>query len=520
MKPIHLPSGVFRWLFIFLALFCCVFTVFYIYLPRIIETRILPAVLHKIGLNDLAGDVRSVGIFGMDLGNIRLGTSADPGLRIDAVQIDYHLSGLLNKEIDQIHISGVKVFSRYENHKIIIPGLLPSPLFEPAPDSIPPPASSTEKPGILIRRVQISNVEMILLNGKTTHKIPLDLEILPRGSDMKVLDVQLTAHPFGQQIDIKGQFDFAKQVCKLEAASNQIRLENLAKLTVSFKHLTLSGTANLVLSTQLNLSPFALSSLSANIGMNRFHAVYPGLELSNSADTNQNPLPVTLNVDIKNGHPWRLDLSGLALKSPAPIELEQLNCLMDHDGAGFNGKGDFKLSVSEPKKFSHVSLDPLTPFNIPGQFVFKYNEQGKWSFGVTNAEKQMTGPGGEFNFNEYVCSLGQPLFDISGNGDPTKKNADFSITIPRIKVSSGLAALNIPVFRIDGNLSLDADSPIVHLTGQADKTHISVDTTRIQVPDMTLTGTVTQTPSNPLAFSGSLGFFQRPHFRNIFKNNH
>ena len=74
---------------------------FYYFLPRYLESRIIPQLLTETGIADFAVNVRHIGVYGADLGALRIGPEQTPALLIRSAQIDYTPKELYQKKLQE-----------------------------------------------------------------------------------------------------------------------------------------------------------------------------------------------------------------------------------------------------------------------------------------------------------------------------------------------------------------------------------------------------------------------------------
>ena len=104
-------------LFLLAALFSGLVAGIYIFLPHYLESRILSQLAAETGISDIVFNVRRIGFFGADLGEIRIGKQPNPALLIRSVQLDYSPGELYRKKIDRVVLSGIEVHGQLENGK-------------------------------------------------------------------------------------------------------------------------------------------------------------------------------------------------------------------------------------------------------------------------------------------------------------------------------------------------------------------------------------------------------------------
>jgi hypothetical protein len=79
----------------------------YFFLPRYLESRVIPRLMTETGIADFAIKVRHIGIYGADLGALRIGPEQKPALLIRSAQIDYTPRELYQKKIERMTLSGI-----------------------------------------------------------------------------------------------------------------------------------------------------------------------------------------------------------------------------------------------------------------------------------------------------------------------------------------------------------------------------------------------------------------------------
>ena len=89
----------------------------YLFLPHYLESRLLPLLVAETGISDVAFEVRRVGFFGADLGEVRIGPQPNPALLIRSVQLDYSPGELYRKKIGRVVLSGIEIHGQLKNGK-------------------------------------------------------------------------------------------------------------------------------------------------------------------------------------------------------------------------------------------------------------------------------------------------------------------------------------------------------------------------------------------------------------------
>ena len=108
--------------FLILLLLAAGYISFSLFLPRYIETRVLPALGEKF-FPSLSGQVFSVGLNEASLGDIIIGDSRYPAGSIGSIHAEYSLSSILDEKIKSLRINGLTLNLEISDGRIIIPGL-------------------------------------------------------------------------------------------------------------------------------------------------------------------------------------------------------------------------------------------------------------------------------------------------------------------------------------------------------------------------------------------------------------
>ena len=74
----------------------------YFFLPHYLESRAIPQLLAETGFSKFALNVRHLGLYGTELGILRIGPEQNPTLIVRSLHIDYTPKKLLQKQIDRI----------------------------------------------------------------------------------------------------------------------------------------------------------------------------------------------------------------------------------------------------------------------------------------------------------------------------------------------------------------------------------------------------------------------------------
>ncbi len=406
-------------LLILCAALCCLFAVLGVYLPIVVQSRILPAIAGKAGIENFSCDVRRIGLFGADLGSLKIGDGSQTGIFINSLNIDYSPKGIFNKQITKISFSGVKLFCDYENGNFIIPGVFPVKGAIMNGNQVTAAESSHHFGGFRVHEITISDAWInAQIAGKPYH-VPLELKALPKKSDMTRFVCDVKVYPFGQLTELKVDIDLSEKTA-------------------------------------------------------------------------------------------RLDLASFFLAKPFPVQLADLKTELSFMPDMMKADGNFITTVYQFQENQLFNASVLSPIDVTGEYGFQLAADGKWRFNVAGTASSKEEPDMKalhLAIQDYIITTGYPTFRLTGNGKQSGGRATCSISIPELKASADTTTLRMPSIDVRGDISFghaakpDEPSAVVEL--RAANTRLTVDSTQIDLPLISIAGDLKNIPSNNARFMGT-----------------
>ncbi len=146
----------------------------YLFLPHYLESRIIPQLVAKTGIADFAFKVRHIGLYGADLGALRIGPEQKPALFIRSAQIDYTPKELYQKKIERMTLSGIELYGEYKDGKFALRSIdLDQALTLLQSNRTSMPESEGDLPLIFLRELEIRNAVIIFKVDDQTSPDPL-----------------------------------------------------------------------------------------------------------------------------------------------------------------------------------------------------------------------------------------------------------------------------------------------------------------------------------------------------------
>src|SRR5690606_23075313 len=174
----------------------------YLLLPVAAERTILPAVFRSAGIADYRLPVRRLGLFGMDLGPLRIGPEAAPGLSVASLSAAWTPYGLVRKRISAVVVDGLIV--RLELDEDGRPRIAGLPM--PAGDGRDSDAESWGGLPVLPGRVEIRNAVVHFTLGGRRLRIPVDA-VVRTNPDGDVLDGLVKAGVLEGEVAVNARID-------------------------------------------------------------------------------------------------------------------------------------------------------------------------------------------------------------------------------------------------------------------------------------------------------------------------
>ena len=179
-------------------------------LPRFLENHLIPQLALRAGFSRISCRVRHIGLSGLEIGPIELGTENEPALRVGAVFVSYSLIGLAKKQLKDVHISGLTLPVKRQGDTIILGGV---PLGQDEVEESQPerePGSEEFRLPFYFQVVTFDNSEIIYREKARSVGLPFRLELTsPEKSDRVSISAEFRVG--GQYIDFKGQVDLSSR---------------------------------------------------------------------------------------------------------------------------------------------------------------------------------------------------------------------------------------------------------------------------------------------------------------------
>ena len=297
-------------------------------LPVYVESRLIPGLIHDLGLDPRQVRVRRIGLWGADLGPIEIAAGDAPLVTISAVQIDYSPFSLLRGHIPGVVLAGARLTLAVDEEGAFIPAGLwqqKNRSSESAPAPLDP---RTMLPNGL-DRFSIRRAEGILNWNGRHFSIPVELDVdagnLATG--LLVLDADIVV--LGNPLFITAKLDQSANIARMKVIGNSFLIESLAQIRSLPTGLVLAGKADLQAEGSLDLKSLDMI-LSADVKVTEARIRSPLGSVTYVTDSSPASGPSAINIEGRYAggtlfaeargalQPLELQLAGGRVEVPAP----------------------------------------------------------------------------------------------------------------------------------------------------------------------------------------------------------
>jgi hypothetical protein len=485
----------------------------YFYLPHYLESRIIPQLVAETGIADFAFKVRHIGIFGADLGPLRIGPEQNPALLIRSAQIDYTPKALYQQKIERITLSGIELYGEFKDGKFYLRGIdLDEALAKLRPKKTSIPESENALPAIFLRELEIRNAVVIFKIDDRTYRSPFEIIVAPEKEDYNRLTLTASMYPRGQLVHAEARIDFKQQHINLNLAATSLDLNRFSDLAPTISDFMLSGKLDLKVAAHLQLAPFEIASVDATAELQKCKIRLNNFLLQNARSPDKEELPIKINLTKVAADEWKVSGSAISVTSPVPLTLSGWHGRIRANGKQVESKGEFNLALlpSSVHKNKLLPVEVLEIFPLHGSFTAQYRQGKSVQFSITSTPaKQSRDPAARFKFDKYEITAGMPVIDISGKGTLEDLPTAYTIRIPGVMIASRAGTIHLPQVVLKGTADLGNNGkgfPQATFKLQSPNIRIQLTPTRINIKNVTMSGRLQTNINGAIGLEGLLQF--------------
>ncbi len=434
---------------------------FFIFIPPYLESQLIPDIAQKAGIELTSIQVRSIGIRGAELSDIRIGGDESEGLFIDSVRVDYSIRQLLEYNVRQITVSGISADIEYMDGDISIKGL--EGIFESKGDDKTDDSDMT----FSIEKVYVRNSQATLHMNEMVFHLPFDLYAGMITQDLMPRELSANIYPEGHRVNIKGVPDPADNAMRITLLTNNLPLSKYLHITDNFLPLDLRGLVDLNVSAMLDSESFAVSDISVSCILNRTKINLGDIVIRNPAANGNEDLPVKIHLVSKDATQWEFNIS--EIMAVTPLSSVVMSASGDISINNKNIKANSKILTSQPVNAGQTATE-----TVPGSEDILTFPCLEWDITAEqdedeNVNIQVSGRACQENssnqarlvIQDLILTSGSPEIRITGSFEDSLFTVSYNVTIPDIKINDDDMRLSIPSIRLAGDISNSPDSSSV-----------------------------------------------------------
>ncbi len=420
LKRISIITGIiiFALLFSVVAALSC----FYLFIPDYIESHVIPDLKRKNNLNILSMQVRNIGAEGIELSDVIMGMKGDGELRIDSIRLDYSLTGLLNRRIDKITVSGVTAIVQYKNNELSIKGL--EGIFNNKDEHSNNGANNVLPVSIDSFLITYSEV-VFQLDNQSIH-IPFDFNADLRDKNIIPVQSKLNIYPLGHKFTINSSALSHDKSVRISFDTLDFPLTRVEDIVNDIASGCLKGKADMKISGVIILNPIAIKNVSAKISLKDAALINGQVIIENPRDKNDRAFSIDINVESKDGNLWQYDISPLYARLPyLPIKLKGSGSVTIFEN-GLEATSKITTWIDDSGEESPLEWD---------LFAGKNNEDSHLIIHLKGKDiLDDDGKSFQLSYNNLLLDFGKPEIEIKIDYHEGGLESDYAVDIKNVKI--------------------------------------------------------------------------------------
>lgn len=470
-------------------------------LPGLLESKLLPRIADRIGIQELGCRIRRIGFTGTEMGPVTMGPAKAPALSVDTLLVEYRPIELFQGEVQNVRLSGVRLQGAFQDGVFSFPGLNFKQV--EVQENRKPAVGADPFP---IGRIQVRSAEMVIDWQNDLYRIPFELDLRPDKNNLDKIKGLLRFYPRGQKLDLAITANFGdEKKAELTLHANDIDLQRFADIGNLVPGLDLKGKVDISAGAGIAFSPFFIDTLKAEMIWKKGSASLPGLKITTGSFSNSSIKPLKLSLEKKEKNIWNLHADHFVVAFPVPVKLADLYFSFDATGNKYKAAGRFRSEFAAGRGL----LTPAGPVKTLWEMRADREKNGKWSAEISNKVLK----------SSSICTLetgkaslksSLPLLTISAAGTRHNGGASWKLSLQDLELESPDAGLVCPAIDIKGSAAFSRSEQNVCLTAtvDADMSHIRISAKKIQIdlPQLSFSGEIKKKGSGKPHFNGMLKF--------------
>jgi hypothetical protein len=427
-------------LFIVIFLAISISTLFFtsLFLPKYIESHLFPEIADQTGLQTIQAEIRRIGLTGIDVENIALGSPGSPFLSAASLTIDYSVGVLWNRHIE-MSLDGLVLDCSFTDGRFVLPGFSP-----PAGRQKGPPSETPRLPFSLGRLTIKNGLLNFRYNGHLL-KIPFDLQAEQSGPQK--FQGRLILFTRDQELIVLTDIDLNGNRASINLSAVSFSLQRFADIIGLPAGMTITGNLDIESSGTIQLTPFQLREISTSIKSRDLSLLAETFSLQNTAAD-----PLTIGID----------------GTPHKLHLTMNNFQVNSASIKFAGKTDIDLSVAEQELLGTGRLSGTLslpeeykgsialpgPVDIGLDFTAEKLKES-WQFSVT--DNMQSSHVVNLQLGTALLSIKRPRITLSGAGNSQSATIRHTFATPDIRILQEKTIKAGSQFKMTGQVNLHGE---------------------------------------------------------------
>ncbi len=367
-------------------------------LPGYVQGRLIPRLSAEFGLRPADIQVRRIGLWGSDLGPIRLLADDAQVIGIAAVQIDYTPLSLLRGEIKGLSIGGLGIRIKVSSDGTSIAGVRIPTTSATSENGVADLDLSSLLP-IELGRLDIVQSFLILELQDRRYRIPFDLELETGALGSGRLKGRMDAEIIGNPLTFIGSVDQRTDLALLELKAAGFRLDGLGTFLPGPQPVQLTGLMDIDGTASFGLRDFDLRGLALNGRLNDTYlntphgSLYPATGPDGRFQTTVLSIAGERLTELK----WRF--SPFQISGPAKVFVEGLSGTFTRSQDRWAIDGSMKSLVPAQLLADRYRIPEPVPLNwqmsarhneIEKQTEFEVTRHGGGPLAVSAGDQKLT----------------------------------------------------------------------------------------------------------------------------------
>ncbi|MFC1513153.1 YdbH domain-containing protein [Thermodesulfobacteriota bacterium] len=413
------------------------------YLPRYLETSLLPGLAEQSGLS-VTGSVRRVGLGGADLADLRIGFLPTTSfLEIDSLRIDYSLFGLLNRQIDGIFLGNIIFRVVARDGDFALPGQ--SPMAEGAGTTgSGSGAMDLASLPLVVKTLALRNGTVVCDRDGAISRFPFTLAASLPPPAQGMPHGAVTFFPGDRELVVQARVDDAGKALRIDIQAHGLKLAALVAHLSDLPQGSVTGNLDLGGKVTMHIGPKLSTEAHLHVKLSDAEVTGGDVSIRQAAETTAH-----LRLDGEGEAGWRLTGSGFILAEPWALDGVGFESSWRWQDGGVNvdGKVFCQVPVQE-----HGGAHLAQPLTLSAAIAAARASDGNWRFSFTGDHPRAVEEKVDIRLSTVAVTSVLPDLVVAAAGDG--RSAEFSwqvgvATTTAVQADDG-TTMTIPALTVQG----------------------------------------------------------------------